>query len=336
MTEIPTLQDNDQKFLDNYDIYIDKHQSIIKRSNKVGLLLEHIKHNLNNISDRVRILRFKYSKYKWWYDCNNIIIIIISAILTLFSAITSQLQTEIDKNVGLQYATGIIPVVLAGIITLIASVMKFKKLQEKMEKISNLIEKSIIVMAKLKKTSEDLYFKKNDDGDNDDKNFEQLEATFLNETCDICNNCIMQMEQLIKDKDYKKYLKIIKINDDTLSQIIFHGKKGQLKQEIYHRGVEFDCKAIRNARTKKKYDIEMGKINKKKYEKEKEKKEEKEKKWKKMDKIFCCGKIYKKEEKEKNEVIEEKEEEKNRRSAITGHTKFLKKRKDVKIENINI
>jgi len=313
MTEIvsyiPTLEDEDKDFLDNYDKYIDKNQSIIKRSNKVVLLLEHIKYNLNNISDRVRILRFKYSKYKWWYDIDNIVIIIISSILTLFSAITSQLQTEIDKNIGMQYAIGIIPVILAGIITLIASIMKFKKLQEKMEKISNLIEKSIIVMAKLKKTSEDLYFKKNDNGDSDDKNFEQLEATFLNETCDICNDCIMQMEQLIKDKDYKKYLKIIKMNDDTLSQIIFHGKTGQLKQEIYHRGVDFDCEAIRNARTKKKYDIEMGKINKKRYEKEKGKKEEKGKKWKKMDKIFCCGKNYKKEEKEKNEVIEEKEEE---------------------------
>jgi hypothetical protein len=295
MTElgIPKLHDDDQLFLDKYDKFIDKNKILIKQSNKVELLLEHIKHNLDNISDRVRILRFKYQKSKSSYDLWNIIIIIISAFLTLFSAITSQLQTEIDKSIGLKYATGIIPVVLSGIITLIAAIMKFKKLQEKMEKISNLIEKSIIIMAKLKKTSEDLYFNKND---TDNKKLEQLEATFLNETCDMSNNCIMEMEQIIKDNDYKKYLKIIKSNDDNVSQIIFHGKEGQLRQAIHHRAVEFDCEAIRNAESKKKYDEVMEEINKPRDEKEKIKKREKEKKSGKMCHFFCCGKNDKKDE----------------------------------------
>jgi uncharacterized protein YoxC len=273
MTEIPQIHDGDKIFLDKYDKFIDKNKILIKKSNKVDLLLEYIKHNLDNISDRVRILRFKYSKYKWWYDCNNIIIIIISTILTLFSAITNQVQVEIGKSITAQYIVGIIPVLLAGMITLIASIMKFKKLQEKMEKISNLIEKSIIVMAKLKKTTEDLYFKKNDDDDDNNEKFEQLVATFLNETCDMVNNCIMQMEQMIKDKNYKKYLKNIKDNDNILSQIIFHGKENNFNQLKFHKRVDFDCEAIKGTSTREEYDIEIGKIKKKK-EKEKEKEKE--------------------------------------------------------------
>ena len=269
---IPSIEDEDDTFLKNFDNFIDNNKNTIKKSNKVELLLEHIKHNLYNLSNRTRILRFKYTKYKKLYDKNNIAIIVISSILTLFSAITNLLQTEIDKSVGVHYIVGIIPIILGGTITLIAAIMKFKKLQEKMETISNLIEKSIIVMSKLKKTSEDLYFKKNDN-DPDDKKFDQLEATFLDETCSMCNNCIMQTEQIISDEDYKKYLEIVKDYDDDVSKIVFKGKINELKQEIFHKDVDLSNEALVNASTRKKYEQEKEKIdNRIKEEKEKEEK----------------------------------------------------------------
>ena len=275
---IPSIEDEDDTFLKNFDNFIDNNKNTIKKSNKVELLLEHIKHNLYNLSNRTRILRFKYKKYKKLYDKNNIAIIVISSILTLFSAITNLLQTEIDKSVGVHYIVGIIPIILGGTITLIAAIMKFKKLQEKMETISNLIEKSIIVMSKLKKTSEDLYFKKNDN-DPDDKKFDQLEATFLDETCSMCNNCIMQTEQIISDEDYKKYLEIVKDYDDDVSKIIFRGKRNELKQEIYHKDVDLSNEALVNASTRERYDKEVTKIDDRiKEEKEKEKKEKEKKK----------------------------------------------------------
>ena len=275
---IPSIEDEDDTFLKNFDNFIDNNKNTIKKSNKVELLLEHIKHNLYNLSNRTRILRFKYTKYKKLYDKNNIAIIVISSILTLFSAITNLLQTEIDKSVGVHYIVGIIPIILGGTITLIAAIMKFKKLQEKMETISNLIEKSIIVMSKLKKTSEDLYFKKNDN-DPDDKKFDQLEATFLDETCSMCNNCIMQTEQIISDEDYKKYLEIVKDYDDDVSKIVFKGKINELKQEIFHKDVDLSNEALVNASTRERYDKEVTKIDDRiKEEKEKEKKEKEKKK----------------------------------------------------------
>ena len=275
---IPSIEDEDDTFLKNFDNFIDNNKNTIKKSNKVELLLEHIKHNLYNLSNRTRILRFKYTKYKKLYDKNNIAIIVISSILTLFSAITNLLQTEIDKSVGVHYIVGIIPIILGGTITLIAAIMKFKKLQEKMETISNLIEKSIIVMSKLKKTSEDLYFKKNDN-DLDDKKFDQLEATFLDETCSMCNNCIMQTEQIISDEDYKKYLEIVKDYDDDVSKIVFKGKINELKQEIFHKDVDLSNEALVNASTRERYDKEVTKIDDRiKEEKEKEKKEKEKKK----------------------------------------------------------
>ena len=254
---IPSMRDHDNDFLKNFDNFIDNNKNTIKKSNKVELLLDHIKHNLYNLSNRTRILRFKYKKYKKLYDKNNIAIIVISSILTLFSAITNLLKTEIDKSVGVQYIVGIIPIILGGTITLIAAIMKFKKLQEKMETISNLIEKSIIVMSKLKKTSEDLYLKQND---YDDKEFQTLESTFLNETCDMCNNCIMQMEQITKDRDYTTYLEKIKESDDLLSKIIWKGKKDNVKEAIYHKRADFQLEKVRKATSLEEYDQVMEKI----------------------------------------------------------------------------
>ena len=245
---IPSMRDHDNDFLKNFDNFIDNNKNTIKKSNKVELLLDHIKHNLYNLSNRTRILRFKYTKYKKLYDKNNIAIIVISSILTLFSAITNLLQTEIDKSVGVHYIVGIIPIILGGTITLIAAIMKFKKLQEKMESISNLIEKSIMVMAKLKKTSEDLYLKPNDDDE-----FEKLESTFLTETCDICNNCIMLMEQLTKDSDYKKYLKEIRRTDNYISQIINNRKKDKVSESIQDKKSDFTLEELTNSRTMKEY-----------------------------------------------------------------------------------
>ena len=294
---IPSIRDEDDVFIKKFDNFIDNNKNTIKKSNKVELLMDHIKHNLDNLSDRVRILRFKYSKYKKWYDKNNIAIIVISSILTLFSAITNQLKTEIDKSVVVQHIVGIIPIILGVTITLIAAIMKFKKLQEKMETISNLIEKRIIVMSKLKKTSEDLYFKKNDN-DPDDKKFEQLEATFLDETCSMCNNCIMQTEQMIKDEDYKEYLKKIKTYDDGISRIVFEGKEKELLEVIFHKDVDLKCEALRNASTRDQYESEMEDMRKrdiekkeKEKEKERKKKEEKKEEEKKMNKkknLFNC------------------------------------------------
>lgn len=249
MGKIPSMDDPDNNFLEKYDAFINSYREIINQSTKVDNLLDYIQYNLNNLSDRVRIVRLKYTRYKNAYDTLNIYIIILSAFLTVFSAITNQLQTEIDKSNIAKHIIGIIPIICGAIITLIASIMKFKKLQEKMEKISNLTEKSIMVMAKLKKTSEDLYLKQNYTEDE----FKTLESTFLTETCDICNNCIMQMEQITKDSDYEKYLKKIQKSDDNLSRIIFMRKEAKVRETLYHKKSDFRLETIRKARTMKEY-----------------------------------------------------------------------------------
>ncbi len=251
--EIPTLKESDTKFLEKYDKFIKSNKISINNSNKTELLLKHIDHNLDNLSDRVRILRLKYADYKWWYDNNNISIIVISALLTLISAIASQLQTEIDKIAGLQYTISIIPIVFGAIITLIAAIMKFYKLQANMEKISNLIERSIIIMSKLKKTSEDLYFKKNNN-----EEFKQLEVSFLNETCDMCNNCIMQMEQLIRDEDYEKYLQKIKKSDKDISQIIVDRLENEIVEAKKLKQSNLTLSNIKNAKNLKDFNKAAG------------------------------------------------------------------------------
>ena len=110
--EIPLMDTDDNDFLKKYATFINSRKKNIDHSNKIDNLLDYIQFNLNNLSDRVRIVRLKYTRYKKLYDSLNICIIVISAFLTLFSAITSQLQTEIDESIVVQHIIGIITIIL--------------------------------------------------------------------------------------------------------------------------------------------------------------------------------------------------------------------------------
>ena len=121
-------------------------------SNKVNQLLTHIKFNLSHLGSRVRILRLKYSKYKKYYDKFNILVIIISTILTIVEAMKSQFKNEIEGSIAATHIFDIIPIFMACTITLMTSIIKFKKLQEKMENISKFNRKKLyFAMSKLKK-----------------------------------------------------------------------------------------------------------------------------------------------------------------------------------------
>ena len=271
--EVTQVQKNEGEFespfLKEFDNFLSKDKDKMIASNTVELLIAHIKYNLEHLSLRVRILRLKYLKYKSCYDNSNLTIIIISSLLTLFSAISNQFQIEVSKSIVARHIVGIIPVVFAAMITLIAAVIKFQKLQEKMETISKLNEKSIMTISKLKKTSEDLYFSKSDS-----KKINELKTAFLNETCGVCNNCIMEMEQIIKDKDNIEYMKEINIFDTKhnknmkkLYGIEFDRQKDALRSEIFIKDIndqeldqisEFDTK-IKN--------LQNGKLKQEKFDK---------------------------------------------------------------------
>ena len=115
---------------------------------------KYIQLKIDKLTIRSNILRFKYSSYKKYYDCANIGIIVISTILTLTESIKGILQIDETNDILLIKWMSICPILISTSITLIASIVKFKKYQEKMENMIKCIERCISTTYRLHRVRE--------------------------------------------------------------------------------------------------------------------------------------------------------------------------------------
>ena len=185
---------------------------------------EHLQGKLDKITTRCRLIKFKYSKYKQYYDWVNISIIIVSTILTLIESGKNEFGLdELEEGFGknfLQY----LPVFFSCIISTAAAILKFKKYQEKMEMIGRTIEKSIFFISKIKKLQEELYFTdKMEDIDN-------AKSKYQSEIYELYNACNEDIEKHLKDNDHMKFQQ--KINNLDLEVLLMEKSKEQLSNAI--------------------------------------------------------------------------------------------------------
>lgn len=192
----------------------------------------HLQGKLDKITTRCRLIKFKYSQYKKYYDWVNIAIIIISTILTLIESGKNEfglddLEDGFGKNF-LQY----LPVFFSCIISTAAAILKFKKYQEKMEMIGRTIEKSIFVISKIKKLQEELYFT--------DKLNEITEAKkkYQGEIYELYNTCNEDIERHLKDSDHKKFQE--KINSLDLEVLLMEKSKEKLSYAIDNNAADIE------------------------------------------------------------------------------------------------
>ena len=90
-----------------YTHFTEKNKDIIynKRNDKMKMNLkyerdfkEHLQKKLNKLDNRLNILQMKYSTYKLWYDRFNILIIIISSLLSIIEAFRNELLYLFDNG----------------------------------------------------------------------------------------------------------------------------------------------------------------------------------------------------------------------------------------------
>ena len=162
---------------------------------------DHLQKKLTVLNNRLKILQLKYSIYKKWYDRFNIMIIVISSILSIFEALRIELDDDIDEESNLSLFFNMVPIGISSTITCSAAIIKFKKYQEKMENMSYTREKVILAISKIKRVQESLWFNNNED------EFEATKLKYFQDVYDVYNDSISELDRHIKFTDLHKIKK---------------------------------------------------------------------------------------------------------------------------------
>ena len=99
---------------------------------------------------KLKTLQKKYSSYKIWYDRLNIMIIVISSILSIIEASRNELNYLAEDDKIWEIIFNMVPISISTFLTGTAAIIQFQKYQEKMEKMQFTKEKVILASSKLK------------------------------------------------------------------------------------------------------------------------------------------------------------------------------------------
>ena len=185
-------------------------------------LVRYLQTKIDKLKQRIRLVQHKYASYKYYNNGVNIGIILISTTMTLVESIKSQIdETTLNNNDMLMATFNLLPIVLSSGITCAASIVKFKKFQEKMEGITKTVEKCIFAISRIKKCQEDIIFLKSL------QDFEDVKERYHKDIYDYYSTCDQEIQLFLKTDDYGKYLK--SLNDMDINVMIL--EKDKLKRE---------------------------------------------------------------------------------------------------------
>ena len=178
---------------------------------------DHIQSKISKLEKRMRYVNYKFEDLKYSFKKYSIMIIYFATLLTLTEALLNSITFDISETAS--SLVNFIPLLLSSLITLIASIIKFNKYEEKIENITRSTEKCIATVAKMKGVKEDLYF--------------CIEPKSLLNLKDHFNKNIYQeylesnteIEKQLIDSDYTVYLKRVALNSLKEEEISLMKKK---------------------------------------------------------------------------------------------------------------
>ena len=114
-------------------------------------LVEKIRNKIGNFKKYIHTLRFKYTDFFRQHLALQIIIIVLSSIITLFGTILLSVETTINTTLSIeaQVATDAVPVSIASVITILGSIISLKKYGIKTENLAKTVERCVEIRTKL-------------------------------------------------------------------------------------------------------------------------------------------------------------------------------------------
>ena len=215
----------EETYENNYDDIqnIFDNLSVKSDNNEQGFLIDkrefndHIQCKISKLEKRMRYVNYKFEDLKYNFKKYSIMIIYFATLLTLTEALLNSINFDVSETAN--SLINFIPLLLSSLITLIASIIKFNKYEEKIENITRSTEKCIATVAKMKGVKEDLYF--------------CIEPKSLLNLKDHFNKNIYQeylesnteIEKQLIDSDYTIYLKRVALNSLKEEEISLMKKK---------------------------------------------------------------------------------------------------------------
>ena len=207
--------DDIQNIFDNLSVKSDNNEESFLMDKRE--FNDHIQSKISKLEKRMRYVNYKFEDLKYSFKKYSIMIIYFATLLTLTEALLNSITFDISETAN--SLINFIPLLLSSLITLIASIIKFNKYEEKIENITRSTEKCIATVAKMKGVKEDLYF--------------CIEPKSLLNLKDHFNKNIYQeylesnteIEKQLIDSDYTIYLKRVALNSLKEEEISLMKKK---------------------------------------------------------------------------------------------------------------
>ena len=193
----------DKNLNENFQLDLDKHTFI-----------DRIENNIKEMYELCYLLQFKYDDLKFYYDFFNIFIIIVSAILTILEAVKNEFDYE-NESESIKYFFKLGPIFLSTIITLVGTIIKFKKYQPSLEDLTKSLEKAILTAFRMKKLQEQLHFANGIKLDTITEMY--LDEIFIlyNQSVAEMTKCISFSEKINYKQKFNKYKRKEKICKDV-------------------------------------------------------------------------------------------------------------------------
>ena len=176
----------------------------------IDVLIDHIREKKRKMDLFRKILELKYHRYKVCHNFWSVSTILLSSVLTLIESCKLIFVDENDNNETVDEFFSFSPIFISTVITCSTSILKFKKYQEKMELLNNVIQNCVAMISKLKNKKEILQLQKKC---RNDKVLEEFINTYNEEILAEYCNIYQESQKYIKSTDYDKYAKQINYSE---------------------------------------------------------------------------------------------------------------------------
>lgn len=178
----------------------------LKRSMKTNKFLLNKKIFINHLQGKItklnicnRYLDHKYNDYLKSYNQLSIAVIVLSSILTLIEAFSGLYKVDEIEIFYLKSSLKCIPLIVSTIVSVIATLVRFLKYQEHLEKLGITGEKSVIAISKIKRIKENVTFC------DDEIDFKSIVDIYLSETYETYNEVNIKVSLELSEADYLTY-----------------------------------------------------------------------------------------------------------------------------------
>ena len=168
-------------------------------------LIDKIEEKKRKLNLYRKILELKYIRYKKCHNAWSISTILLSTSLTLIESCKLIFLKDNSDQTGKNFYD-LSPIFIGSVITCTSSILKFKKYQEKMELFSNVIEKCVTMISKIKNKYEMYVIYKNGCIE---YNLSDLINNYNEEILTDFFIIYQESQKYIKNTDYDKYARII-------------------------------------------------------------------------------------------------------------------------------